>query len=154
MDVRLRNEQKTLPVYPASMRRLAVCAIRELGLSQQGILAITFVDGRRMRTFNRRALARDRATDVVTLRYDRGEGYPLLPAIARNQAVLGDVVVCPAFARRYARKNGIAYTRELARYVVHGILHWTGLRDGTAAQMRRMRAAEERLLKSCNSKDS
>ena len=154
MDVRLRNEQRTLPVYPARMRRLAACAIRKLKLSQKGILAITFVDGRRMRTFNRRVLAHNRATDVITLRYDRGEGFPQLPSAARNQAVIGDVVVCPAFASRYARKHGVPYARELSRYVVHGILHWTGLKDGATAEKRRMRAAEERLLEGCYLKDS
>ena len=149
MDVHLSNEQRTLPVYPARIRRLAACAIRKLKLSQKGILAITFVDGRRMRPFNRRVLAHNRATDVITLRYDRGEGFPQLPSAARNQAVIGDVVVCPAFASRYARERGVPYARELARYVLHGILHWKGLKDGTAAEKRRMRSAEERLLRAC-----
>jgi len=48
-----------------------------------------------------------------------------------------------AQARRYRTKP----SRELALYVVHGLLHLAGQDDRTVAQRRKMRAAERLTLR-------
>lgn len=136
MVVSVRNEQRTAPVNVAQMARLARRAVQRLRIRTRGILAITFIDTRRMRALNRRFLCCDRPTDVLSFRY---QGEP----------VVGDILISPAAAQQYARRNGVAYTEELARYVVHGVLHWAGHQDQTPAQQRNMRAMEDRTLKAC-----
>jgi probable rRNA maturation factor len=61
-------------------------------------------------------------------------------------SVIGEIFISPALARAYAREHDLAYDTELARYVVHGLLHWLGHDDKTAAQQRKMRALEDSLL--------
>ncbi|MBI4003886.1 MAG: rRNA maturation RNase YbeY [Candidatus Omnitrophica bacterium] len=118
------------------MARLAGRAVRRLRIRTRGTLAITFIDTRRMRALNRRFLRHDRATDVLSFRYHR-------------EPVVGDILISPSAARAYARAHGLKYADELSRYVVHGLLHWTGQNDQTPAQRRKMRRREDRILKVC-----
>ena len=75
-------------------------------------------------------------TDVLAFRYD-------------GEPIVGEVLVAPAVALTYARQHRLAYAEELARYVVHGLLHWAGYEDRTMKQQRWMRAQEDRLLAYC-----
>jgi probable rRNA maturation factor len=57
--------------------------------------------------------------------------------------LLGDVVVCPAVARRNAPSHAGTYEDELALLVVHGVLHLLGL-DHAADDERVAMQAKER----------
>ncbi len=67
-----------------------------------------------MRGLNRRALGRDRATDVIAFR---------LPHLDQ---LIGDIYICPSVARRAAREAGVSEREEILRLVVHGVLHVLG----------------------------
>ena len=45
---------------------------------------------------------------------------------AINGEYLGDIVISPATARRYARKNGRKLPNELQVLILHGVLHLLG----------------------------
>lgn len=78
------------------------------------VVSVTFLSGSRMRGLNRRALGRDRATDVIAFGLDH------------VGTVTGDVYLCPAVARREARAAGVPEREEIVRLVVHGVLHALG----------------------------
>ena len=118
------------------MAKLARCAVQQLRISTPGELAITFLDPQPMRGLNRRFLRHDRATDVLCFRYD-------------GEPVVGEILIAPWQARGYERRNDVPYAQELARYVIHGLLHWFGYDDTTPVQRRTMRGMEEQLLSSC-----
>ena len=136
MTVRVVNAQRRTPVPVSAMAGVARRAARQLRLNGRGQLAVTFIDGRRMRSLNRRFLRHDRTTDVLSFRYD-------------GEQVAGEILIDPGMARRYARDHAVPYRQELSRYVVHGLLHWLGHEDRTPAQQRRMRAMEDALLIGC-----
>ena len=52
-------------------------------------------------------------------------------------------------ARRMARVVGSTPRRELAYYVVHGVLHLTGHDDHDPADRRAMRSRERAVMKAC-----
>jgi len=140
----------------AWLSRVARCVARRLKVALRGELVVTFIDHRTMRRLNWRFLRHRGVTDVLTFRYSR---EPLGRALRSARhflasedgagSVAGEILIAPAFAKRYARQHGLGYREELARYVVHGLLHWVGREDQTTAQQRRMRALEDRLLASC-----
>ncbi len=136
MRITVQNAQREAPVNAARMATLARRAVRRLGLNGSGTMAITFVGAARLRALNRRFLRHDWMTDVLSFRYD-------------GEPVVGEVLIAPRAARAYARAQRISYDSELARYVIHGLLHWLGRQDRTAAQRRRMRALEDDLLQHC-----
>ena len=85
---------------------------------------------------NRRWLRRGGATDVIS--FDLSAPGP------RGNVV--QVVVCGDVAASQARRRGGGAGRELMLYVVHGLLHLTGLDDHSAGDAARMRARQEELL--------
>jgi probable rRNA maturation factor len=96
-------------------------------------LSIALVTDREMRSLNRRWRRQDRPTDVLS--------FPLEEAGA-----LGDVVISIDTARRQAKEGGWSLASELRRLLAHGILHCRGYDHESAADARRMAAAERRLL--------
>jgi len=133
VTVQLVNCQRREPVPLGWLARIARRAVRRLCLRQRGVVAVAFVDSRAMRRVNRRFLRHRGLTDVVCFRYGR-------------EPVLGEILVSPAFARAYAKAHRLSYRRELARYVIHGLLHWKGHDDRTPGQRDRMRKMEDELL--------
>jgi probable rRNA maturation factor len=84
-------------------------------------------------------------TDVLTfdLREDPAE---------LASAIDGEVIVSVETAAREARRRRIPLLQEVLRYVIHGTLHLVGYDDRTAAQRRRMRVAENRILRELTAK--
>ncbi len=136
MVVSVIDAQREAPVDTTRMARFACGAIRHLGIRTPGRLAITFIGSREMRALNKRFMRHDRVTDVLSFRYD-------------GESVVGEILVAPGQACAYAKRHGIPYREELARYIAHGLLHWLGHEDRTVAQQRKMRAMEDRLLLNC-----
>jgi probable rRNA maturation factor len=104
-------------------------------------ISITFLSGPRMRGLNRRALGRDRATDVIAFPLDH------------VGSVAGDVYVCPSVARRSARDAGITEREEVLRLVVHGVLHVLGHEhpEGRGRTESAMWSAQERYVREISS---
>ena len=137
MQIAIADCQRRDAVPIDRLRRLARRAMRRLRITGRGAIAVSFIDSRAMQRLNWRFLRHRGVTDVLSFRYEHGP-------------ILGEILIAPAFARTYARDHDGSYHDELARYLVHGLLHWTGLDDRTPAQRRRMRAMEDRLLTSWN----
>ena len=102
------------------------------------MIVVSFIEDGTMRALHGRFLKSRRATDVLSFRYAE--------KAATGSRIMGEILIAPAAARRYAAAHGAPYRDELARYLVHGLLHWLGHEDGTAAQQRRMRVREDKLL--------
>ena len=131
--ITLANRQRRDPVPVSWLQRLARAAVRRLRIRARGTFSIVFVEAAQMRRLNARFTGHRGLTDVLSFRFD-------------GEPVIGEVIVAPAAARRYARTHDVSYRDELARYVVHGLLHWVGHEDGTPAQQRKMRKLEDELL--------
>jgi probable rRNA maturation factor len=113
-----------------------VCAALALEGRRPGEVAVVLAGDATLRDLNRRWRGLDRATDVLSFGYDDGQG----------EVADGDIVVSLERACAQARRFRVTEGRELARLVVHGALHLAGLDHQSAAQRRRMRTREERVL--------
>lgn len=60
--------------------------------------------------------------------------------------VLGEVFVCPAIAKSYAKEHDLDAYQETLLYVVHGLLHLYGYDDLEPKARRKMRAKEKELM--------
>ena len=91
-----------------------------------------------MAELNREHMGHEGPTDVLS--------FPIDGAGAGPDGLLGDVVVCPAVARRNAPDHAGTYDDELALLVVHGVLHVLGHDHAEADDAEVMRAREGDLL--------
>ena len=111
-----------------------------LSLQQKipGDIDVLLADDPTLRALNRRWRGLDRATDVLS--FARAEGPP-------GRRVSGDLAISLDRVDEQARRYRVSRGRELARLLVHGALHLAGLDHASAAERRRMRAAEDRALR-------
>lgn len=105
-------------------------------------LTVVLVDNAYIRTLNRRWRKRNAPTDVLSFSMTMG------PDAAYNYGVLGDVYISIEKAREQAREYGVTFEEEIARLVVHGVLHLAGYDHEKPGEARRMRSREEAFLHS------
>jgi probable rRNA maturation factor len=102
-------------------------------------LSLAFVSDRTIRSLNRRFLKRNHVTDVLAFDY-REKGK-------RAKRLEGEVIISTDTAVRQARKFGTGVKQELTLYIIHGILHLLGYDDHRPKDIKRMRAKEQKILK-------
>lgn len=114
---------------PLSRSRVAAVARGALEAERvrAALLSITFLDTRQMAALNRRHLGHGGATDVISFGFRRE---------VPGDPVVGDIYICPTVARTHALERGASVREEIARLVVHGVLHVLGYDhpEGSAAE--------------------
>jgi probable rRNA maturation factor len=112
---------------------LAAFVMAEESVAEDTELSLSLVDLDEMQALNRAYRGIDAPTDVLSFEND-GE-------------LLGDIIICPAVARRHAEDFDSDFASEMELMVVHGILHLTGHDHVDDAQGDVMEAREDELLK-------
>ncbi len=99
------------------------------------------MDDAQIARLNQQYLSRNYPTDVLSFPMAGG------PSPGINSFLLGDVVISVETAQRSARKKNCSLHAELARLLIHGILHLMGY-DHEHAQSDRlkMRRLEKKLF--------
>ena len=120
------SNRQDLPVEEAGLARLAE-EVLEGEDAPEGELTLSFVSSDEIGELHQRYAGEAGPTDVLS--FPMGE-----------DGLLGDVVVCPAEARR----NNADLEAELRLLVVHGTLHLLGHDHEEAVPRRRMWARQER----------
>jgi len=146
MSLTVRSRQKNLPVDAWLLRRLAkwVLEITEPSLDNWPSgheLGVFLVGPAEMARVNFSSLQHEGPTDVITFDYCEPGDAP------KPGPILGDLFICPAVAEEYAREFGNTWPEEVARYLIHGILHLRGYDDLDAANSKVMKREENRLMK-------
>ena len=72
-------------------------------------LSVVLVSSGRIKKLNKKYRGKNKITDVLAF----GEG-------------LNEIVICPSEVKKNAKKYNIAFKKELARVLIHGILHLSG----------------------------
>jgi probable rRNA maturation factor len=112
------NQQRQVRVKVASLDEFLEKTCRAVKLPHES-LTVCLVNGARMARWNRAYRGKKGATDVLS--------FPLETAAdSRADRYLGDVAICPAVARRNARRLGRTLDGELRILILHGILHLMG----------------------------
>ncbi len=83
---------------------------------------------------NREFVQHDYYTDIITFDYSR---HPM---------VSGDILISLDTVRSNAQLFGVSYERELARVIVHGLLHLCGIDDKGPGEREIMEAHEDAAL--------
>lgn len=144
MSLRLtiHNRQRTRDLHARRLRQIVTILLVELLGLEEVELGITLVAVPQMTRLNEAFLHHAGSTDVITFDYSEPESRTREP----RTAVHGEIFVCVDEAVRQARRFRTTWQSEVVRYVVHGVLHLLGHDDHRAADRRRMKRAENRLL--------
>jgi probable rRNA maturation factor len=156
----LCNRHPDRPVRLDLLRRIIRALIEETWRDGSLDLVICLVAAPEMTRLNGGFLRHKGSTDVITFDYveraGQGSRRPCsftTSAHVRDKqeacpALLhGEIVVCLDEAVRQARRFHTIWQSELVRYVVHGLLHLLDYDDRTSQARRRMKAAEDALVR-------
>ncbi len=153
-----RDEQHDEPVDLEHFVRLARLVLESEEVPEDAQVSLLFVDETTIAEYNERFLESPGPTDVLSFPIDddivttgrwpdtvgRGPGHGSDPP--DPPTLLGDVMVCPAFAAGEARRRGRALRDELELLVVHGLLHLLNYDHMEGEEAARMRSRERELL--------
>jgi probable rRNA maturation factor len=156
----LHNRHPDRGVCLGLLRRIARALLEETWGEGSFDLAIQFVATPEMTRLNEAYLRHKGSTDVLTFDYaeragqgSRRPGFPASSDRSRDRrdicpALLhGEIVVCLDEAVQQARRFRTTWQSELVRYFVHGVLHLLGYDDRDSRARRRMKAAEDALVR-------
>ncbi|MHA6802860.1 rRNA maturation RNase YbeY [Salinifilum ghardaiensis] len=153
-----------------SIVSVARFALDKMSVSQLAELSIVMVEQDVMADLHERWMDLPGPTDVMAFPMDEYDTTRRPDATGSGPALLGDIVLCPAFAEDQASKAGHGLFDELHLLTVHGVLHLLGYdhaepdeeremfglqnciladyreEQETARQQEQQRSADERLL--------
>ena len=146
MSIEVANESG-VAVDEAALASVARHVLAAMQVNTAAELSIMVVTTEVMTELHERWMDEPGPTDVMALPMDElvdESRRPDAPEI--GPALLGDVVLCPAFAAAQARKAGHGLADELALLTVHGVLHLLGYDHAEPDQEREMFGLQSRLL--------
>ena len=100
--------------------KLLTFSIKELGLSEECELTLTFIDDAEMEQLHINWMNLPGSTDVMSFPMDELKPNDSTPGI------LGDIVISPTFAKLNAEKAGHNVEHEIKILAAHGLLHLLG----------------------------
>ncbi len=138
--IRIRNQQKKVRIDLSRLRKIAQSVLR---LERKGKLELNILisDNGQMSEYHRKYLGINGPTDVIAFGMQEGK------RIVGRSRVLGDIAVSAEMAREMAKHLHIPFQEEIARYLVHGILHLFGYRDHNVQLAAQMHRKQEELLR-------
>ena len=139
-EVTVHNLQRKISVNVAELEKFAGNAVqnslqlekrKRTDLRNLSEVSVWLISDRRMALLHRKFLGQSGPTDVLTFQH-------------------GEIFISVDTARRHARTFGNSLLRELKLYIVHGLLHLHGFDDQTPGEAHKMKAAQEKILRTCS----
>jgi probable rRNA maturation factor len=146
-EILVFNRQRRCRVNLRLVRQAAGLLISRLDLREPSSLGIHLVAAGEMSMINQEFLQHDGSTDVITFDYSERPQKP--GSIGKIQ---GEIFICIDDAIAQAREFRGTWQLEVARYLVHGVLHLCGYDDLSAAPRQKMKREEDRLLQALRRK--
>lgn len=129
----------TLPGIPlawwAPLGREIARTLRYRSPRVVGVRSLTLKE---MQEVNHQYRKKDRPTDVLS--------FTSTTQAKGETQEMGDILICPEYAKHEAKRRGIPVSEELVRLIIHGCLHLSGLDHVTHAEEAHMFGKQERCL--------
>ena len=115
-------------------RNWIVSVIEKYGKTP-GEITYVFVSDEYLYKMNTEYLHHDYYTDVITFDY------------SKDDEISGDIFISTDRVAENADRYGVTFLNELARVMIHGVLHLIGYEDATDEEKAEMRKREDEALK-------
>ena len=146
MSIEIANESG-VAVAEGPIVEVARYALDRMGVSPLAELSIMLIELEPMAELHERWLEEPGPTDVMSFPMDELVEESRRPdASTMGPALLGDIVLCPEFAKAQARSAGHSLDDELHLLTVHGVLHLLGYDHAEPDEEREMFALQATLL--------
>ncbi len=108
-------------------------------------LSIVLIGPTKMRKLNKQYLCKNRTTDVLSFNKVQSSEFKFPPG---QEKELGEVVICLREVRKNTKRLKSTFDAELARVLIHGILHLLGYNhEKSEKKTKKMQEKENYYLK-------
>jgi probable rRNA maturation factor len=142
MNIVIASRQRTKKINLRLLKQIARVLLTELEI-ENAELGIALVGAKEMARVNWNFLRHEGSTDVIT--FDHAEKRKA--ESGKRKSLHGELFICVDDAVAQAKKFKTNWQSEVVRYVVHGVLHLLGHDDLKPALRRKMKRAENRLVR-------
>lgn len=147
MSIEFLNESGFEGVNEEMLIDVASYAFGAMDINPDAECTITCVDLKTIEDLHVRWMDLEGPTDVMSFPMDEltpGGGRP--DASPFGAAMLGDIILCPAYDRKQAEMAGHDLAHEMALLTVHGVLHLLGYDHIAPEDEREMFALQNEIL--------
>lgn len=124
---------------PKDLKKAAELLSKSLKIRKPTSVSLSFVTPARIQALNKRYRNKNKPTDVLSFNADPKMSAP-------GEFELGDIVICPSYAAKEAKRRALSTREELLRLMVHGVLHLKGYDHATEDEEMVMFSLQEGLL--------
>lgn len=147
--IAVENDQTAVSMprgYKSFLRRAAAMTLSAAHFERRAEIGVSMVDLGEIRRLNREHRGIDRPTDVLSFPLTDDPFQPRPEDLFRGCVTLGDVIVCPEVIAAQAKENGVSFREELARMVIHSVLHLLGRDHAEENEKKEMFDMQETIL--------
>lgn len=155
--ISISNRQRARKIDLRLLEKIVEAVLSELKIEEVE-LGIILVGAKEMASLNEKFLQHEGPTDVITFDYgSRVESTVQSPQSkverlrTRDSGLWshlhGEIFICIPEAERQAKEFGTNWFSEVARYIIHGILHLTGHDDLEPVARKKMKREENQLVR-------
>jgi probable rRNA maturation factor len=122
------NRQRRIPLAVGPLTSFCEQVRRELGFPEESV-TVCFVSDPAIARMNRKFRGKQGPTDVLSFPAHRSRARRarlLQRRQTRSGHYVGDIVISPETARRYARRRSHGLASELRVLILHGMIHLAG----------------------------
>ena len=145
MSIEVSNESG-VAVDESAIASVARHVLTTMRVNPAAELSVMVVTTEVMTELHERWMDEPGPTDVMAFPMDELDSSRRPDAPDASPALLGDIVLCPAFAKDQAVKAGHALSDELHLLTVHGVLHLLGYDHAEPDEEREMFDLQRNLL--------
>jgi probable rRNA maturation factor len=145
MSIEICNESG-VAVDEAAIASVARFALDALHVNPLAELSVLLVELDVMAELHQRWMDLPGPTDVMSFPMDELDATRRPDSLDDPESILGDIVLCPPFAKDQARRAGHSLADELHLLTVHGVLHLLGYDHAEPDQEREMFTLQNQLL--------
>ena len=127
---------------------VAEFSLLKMGIHPDSELSISLVDEIEMSSLHMRWLDESGPTDVLSFPMDELKPF----SASSGPGMLGDIVLCPEYAKPQAKRAGHSIQEELELLTVHGVLHLLGFDHREIEEKRLMFSHQDEILREWRSK--
>lgn len=137
------NNLTTSPVDEDFLKKIVSIVLEGEKIVKEVELSIALIGPGRMRKINRRYRGKNRVTDVLAFPESKILLEKFKVGVAKKVQGLGEVVICLREVKKNAKRFNSSSEKELARVLIHGMLHLLGYDHEKAKEAKKIKEKED-----------
>lgn len=140
------NNLTTNPVDEDFLKKIVSIVLKGEKIVKEVELSIALIGSGRMRKINRRYRGKNRVTDVLAFPESKILLEKFKVGVVKKVQGLGEIVICLREVKKNAKRFNSSSEKELARVLIHGMLHLLGYEHEKAEEAKKIKEKEDLYL--------